>query len=207
MPGHERERWCALERCQRPASELIRFVAGPDGDLVPDLKRKLPGRGIWVTALRDSIERAAAGNVFQRALKGPVRVAKELPALIETLLEQHALAALSMASKAGCVVSGAERVVEAIEHKDLHALVHASDAGEDGCRKLDGKLAARRSGSVAPSAVTCFTRAQLSLALGRTNVVHAALIEAEASRKFVEQTLRLLHYRLNSFTLSGPEGR
>ena len=98
-PGTERT--CALTRELKPVAEMIRFVVGPAGDAVPDVKRKLPGRGIWITATRDAIEEAVKRNVFARGFKRDVRVATDLAAQTERLLERAALDALAMAGKAG----------------------------------------------------------------------------------------------------------
>jgi len=106
-PGTERT--CALTRELKPVSEMIRFVVGPAGDAVPDVKRKLPGRGIWVTATRDAIEDARKRNVFARGFKRDVSVAADLAAQTEQLIERAALDALAMAGKAGVVATGFPR--------------------------------------------------------------------------------------------------
>ncbi len=85
-PGMQRH--CALLRTLKPVEEMIRFVVGPGGDAVPDLKRKLPGRGIWITATRAALEQAVKRNVFARGFKRDVRLAADLPAATERLMEQ-----------------------------------------------------------------------------------------------------------------------
>ncbi len=100
------ERHCALSRILKPVDEMIRFVVGPDGDAVPDVKRKLPGRGIWITATRAALDDAIKRNVFARGFKRNVRVAADLTAATERLLERSALDALAIAGKAGQVVGG-----------------------------------------------------------------------------------------------------
>src|SRR5437773_10620244 len=100
------ERLCALTREVRPLDELIRFVVGPDGTIVPDLKRRLPGRGVWVTATRKAIGEAARRNVFARSLKREVRAASGLGLEVERQLEGAALDALAIAHKAGRVAIG-----------------------------------------------------------------------------------------------------
>ena len=190
-----RHRLCAVTRTARPIAELIRFVEGPGGAIVPDLRHKLPGRGVWVTAGRSSLVAAVGGKAFARSLKHPVTVDAQLPALVDKLLMKLALDALSFVNKAGALTLGFERVLEAINGSKTIALVHASDAAADGLRKLDG-----RHKNLAPEgselkSISCFSNEQLSLALGRPNVVHAALFEAPASRNFIEQTGRLLRFR------------
>src|ERR1041384_7739041 len=100
-PGGERH--CALPRELKPVSDMIRFVVGPAGEIVPDIKRKLPGRGIWVTSGRDALDEAVKRNVFARGFKRDVRVAGDLTAATERLLERSALDALAIAGKAGQV--------------------------------------------------------------------------------------------------------
>src|SRR5512139_961077 len=131
-PGTERT--CALSRALKPVSEMIRFVVGPGGDAVPDIKRKLPGRGIWITATRAAIEDAVKRNVFARGFKREVRVARDFAAQVERLLERATLDALAITAKAGLVVGGFAKVEEAIGRNDILALIHASDGAAEGRR-------------------------------------------------------------------------
>ncbi len=190
-------RRCALTRVQRPKDELIRFVLGPDGVVVPDLKEKLPGRGVWLTAAHDSVTEAAKRNVFPRALKAPAKVPDGLAALIDRLLAEQAVQALALANKAGEVVFGNAKVEEAIGKGRILALIHARDAAEDGCRKLDGKARGIKGGAIA-AAVRAFSADELGLASGRSNVIHAALIQGGAARRFLAAALRLERYRSGS---------
>src|ERR1700722_6626240 len=164
-------RLCVATRTVRPVGELIRFVAGPEG-LVPDLKRRLPGRGVWVTARRADIEAAVKRHAFQKSLRAEVRVPAGLCDVVEGLLEGAALDALSIAHKASLVVTGFMKVEAAIARAPVVALVHARDAGADGARKLAAALVRREETAGATEIVTSFTTAQLDLALGRLNVVH-----------------------------------
>src|SRR5471030_123421 len=134
------ERSCALTRELKPVSAMIRFVVGPAGDAVPDIKRKLPGRGIWITSTRAAIAEAVKRNVFSRGFKRDVKVARDLDAITEQLLERSALDALAMAGKGGGVVAGFAKVEAALGGDKVLALIHASDAAADGKRKLDAAL-------------------------------------------------------------------
>jgi uncharacterized protein len=183
------ERLCIATRQVRPVGALIRFVIGPDGAVVPDLKRRLPGRGVWVTARRQAVAEAVRRRLFGRGFKAEVKVSPDLPDAVERLLEQSALNALSIAHKAGLAVQGFAKVEAAIASPEpVAALIRASDAGEDGGRKLaaafnggnDG-VAGKTKGKI----VKAFTSAQLDLALGRLNVVHAALLAGRASEAFL----------------------
>ena len=187
-------RRCALSRARRPKDELIRFVLGPDGAVVPDLKEKLPGRGMWLTAAHDVVADAAKRNAFGRALKAAAKVPEDLPAQVDRLLAEAALSALSLANKAGEAVFGNAKVEEAIAKGRVLALIHAREAADDGCRKLDGKARGTRDGSLVP-AIRAFGTDELSLASGRTNVIHAALIQGGAARKFLAAASRLARYR------------
>jgi hypothetical protein len=187
------ERLCAVTRAVKPVDEMIRFVLGPDG-VVPDLKRKLPGRGIWITATRSALADAIARKVFARGFKKDVRVAPELTELTERLLVRAALDALAIAGKAGCTVAGFAKVEAALSRDKVVALIHGADAGSDGVGKLAGTLRQRPDADRVIT-VTTFSSAQLDLALGRSNVVHAALLAGPASNTFLARFHRLERFR------------
>jgi predicted RNA-binding protein YlxR (DUF448 family) len=187
-------RRCALTRVHRPKDDLIRFVLGPDGSVVPDLKEKLPGRGVWLTAAHDTVAEAIKHKIFARAFKAEAKVPRGLAEQIDRLLADAALGALALANKASEVVFGHAKVEEAFEKGRVLALIHAREAAEDGCRKLDGK-ARGVSGSATLRAVRAFSADELGLASGRTNVIHAALIQGGAARKFLAAASRAERYR------------
>jgi predicted RNA-binding protein YlxR (DUF448 family) len=193
------ERLCALTREVKPLAELIRFVAAPDGAIVPDIKRKLPGRGVWVTARRAAVEEAVKRNVFGRSLKREVRAAADLSAMVERQLETAALEALAIAHKAGRVAIGFGRTETALAGDPVVAVLNASDAAADGVRKIAGALARRQPGQNAGEIpiVSSFASAQLDLALGRSNVVHAALLAGPASNGFLERYRSLERFRID----------
>ena len=197
-------RMCAVSRDVRPIEELIRFVVGPSGEVVPDIKRKLPGRGLWIAASRHAVAEAARRHHFSRGFKANVRAAPTLADDVEALLVRSTVEALGIAAKAGQVVSGFGKVESALTQQQgrsaLAALIHASDGAADGIRKLDA-LARQIQGSKGPAApalpiVTCLTSEELDLALGRANVIHAALLAGPASRTFLSRSQTLVRYRL-----------
>lgn len=190
-------RRCIVTRAPRPKDELIRFVLGPDGTIVPDLKEKLPGRGCWLTAAHDTVAEAVKRKAFGRALKAEAKAPEALAGQIDRLLAEAALAFLAMTNKAGEVVFGHSKVEEALAKGRVLALLHAEDAAEDGCRKLDGKARGATGGRGIP-AICTFKSDELSLASGRTNVIHAALIQGGAARKFLAAASRLERYRKGS---------
>jgi predicted RNA-binding protein YlxR (DUF448 family) len=188
------ERLCAATRTVRPVADMIRFVVGPGGQAVPDIKRKLPGRGIWVTANRQALQEAVRQKVFARGFKRDVQVAPDLVGQIERLLADSALDALAIAGKAGRVVSGFAKVEATLDRGDAVAVLHAAEAAPDGVRKLDAAM--RRGGKDGRIVVIeAFTSAQLDLALGRPNVIHAALLAGSASDTFIARCQRLERFR------------
>ncbi len=198
-PGGERQ--CALTREVRPIDEMVRFVVSPAGEVVPDVKRKLPGRGLWVTAERGAIEEAVKRNVFARGFKRQIAVAPDLAAGVERLMERSALDALAIAGKARLVLSGFAKTETALMRDDLAALIHAADAGSDGRRKLDAVLQRKTPEKPRQIAVIdLFTGEQLDLALNRPNVVHAALLAGPGSETFLARVARLKRFRLPAAT-------
>jgi len=190
------ERTCALSRELKPVAEMIRFVVGPGGEVVPDVKRKLPGRGIWVTGTRAAIEEAVKRNVFGRGFKRDVRTAGDLAAGSERLLERAVLDALAIAAKAGLVVAGFAKVEASIERDDVLAVLHAADAATDGTRKLNAALHRKIQEKPREIAIVAqLTGAQLDLALHRPNVVHAALLAGPGSETFLARARRLERFR------------
>jgi uncharacterized protein len=196
-------RMCAVSREQRPVDELIRFVVSPQGDVLPDLKHKLPGRGLWISASRHTIAEAVRRHQFSRGFKRDVRVAATLPADTEHLLVRSAVEALAIAAKAGHVISGFAKVEAALMARQgegaIQALVHASDGAEDGIRKLNA-LARQNAGNRAEipyfPVITALTSSELDLALGRSNVVHAALLAGPTGKTFLSRSQILVRYRL-----------
>lgn len=189
-------RTCIVTREARDADDLIRFVADPAGRVVPDLKHKLPGRGVWVTAERGKVDEAVRKKAFARGFKRDVDAGESLGAEIDALMEKEALAALSMARKAGQLVSGAFKVDQAIRTGEAVLVLHAIDAAPDGIRKLDGAVRALEAiGGGTVAVASPFTSTQMDLALGNENVVHAAATQGGASRVLIERISRLQSYR------------
>lgn len=197
----ETERMCALIRVEKPVADLIRFVLGPDGVLVPDTEAKAEGRGVWISLSRDSVAEAVKKKVFGRSLKEEVIVPEDLPGLTQLRLEQRYLNALSMARKAGQFVSGAMKVKGLLDTGSLIALITATDASPDGRSKMVGPLkalhhAAREEGIDGFSVphFELLDSEQLGLALGLENVIHAALTRGAAAQAAVEKARRLALY-------------
>ena len=165
------ERTCIVTRQRGAPDAMIRFVCAPNGALAPDIRSRLPGRGVWVTARADVVAEAARKQIFARQLKASVKAPPELASEVDRLLEADCLQSLSMVNKAGLAVAGFNKVGAALEKGEAAAILEAVDGGADGKRKI---AQAVRRGSGAVETIALFTSSQLDLALGRTNVIHAA---------------------------------
>ncbi len=196
----ESERTCIVTRAKAAPEGLLRFVRAPDGAVVPDLRHKLPGRGVWVTADAKTVAQAVKRKAFARGFKAEVRVSETLPEDVAELMRRACLQSLSLAKKAGGVVAGFTKVAAAAQAGAVAALISASDGSADGSRKL--RQALRRAGADAPE-IKLFTEAQLSLALGGTNVIHAAVTQGAAAQAFIGQCKRLEIYLSEPGTAAG----
>ncbi|GLR47598.1 DUF448 domain-containing protein [Sphingomonas astaxanthinifaciens] len=184
------QRSCILTRRTAPRDELIRLVLGPDGQVHPDVRAKAPGRGAWIGVGRAELETAMAKGKLKgalaRAFKGQAaEVPADLPEKIEQALSRAALDRLGMEARSGTLINGADRVEQAARMGKVHLLLHAADAGADGRRKLDqawrvggSEELGHRHGLEIPA-----SRTILSMALGRENVVHAALTDPGAASR------------------------
>ncbi len=193
---HGLTRLCLATGETKPVGEMIRYVVAPDGAIVPDLAHKLPGRGAWVTASEAALKTAIDKKAFARAFRGKGKADAALPALVEKLILRAAIESLSIANKAGQVLTGFEKIRERIGGNRIVALLHASDAGEDGRHKLNAT--AKAASPEAPEEIRLFSGEQLDLALGRPNVVHAALLDHAACRAFLANCLQYQRWREDS---------
>ena len=173
-------------------SRLIRFVAGPDGSVFPDLARKLPGRGLWVAATREAVTAAVKKNAFARSAKAPLKAAQDLPDQVAAMLAHRLLAGLGLARRASQLVLGFEKVAKSIESGQSRILIEAADGQPDGRRKM--MLAARRAARP-PLVVGLFTSGELGLALGGENVIHTAFLAGRAAVRWAEDAQRLSGFR------------
>ncbi len=190
------DRTCIVARRPTGPDEAIRFVAGPDGTVVPDLKRNLPGRGCWVTADREHVDKAAKKGMFARALKAQVEVPSDLGAMVDRLLSRSALGALGLARKAGAVALGATKVEASVRSGAALLVLHAAEASEDGVRKIaQARRATVHSGGPEIMAYKLFSEQELGLALGGTNVIHAAVLAGDAGRAAEKRMVALDRYR------------
>jgi hypothetical protein len=188
-----RERRCIVTGEVLPESQLIRFAADPEGRIVPDVAAVLPGRGVWVSASREILERAITKKLFARAAKAPVIASDDLADRTEAQLVVRMCGDLGMARRSGAMVLGFDNVARALDGNPTPSvLVEAADGAADGRRKLTNAAAAR---GLEPALVDVLTSAELSLALGRENVIHAALKPGKLAERLVFQAGRLKGFR------------
>jgi predicted RNA-binding protein YlxR (DUF448 family) len=189
-----RERRCIATGELRPVETLVRFVVGPEGDIVPDIEAKLPGRGLWVTADGAILARAIAKNDFAKAAKTSVKVAPDLSVRVEKRLVGRMQSDLGLARRAGQLVLGFDNVLRRLNDKvPPRLLVEARDGAPDGRKKLAGSAAAR---GLRVETIDWLTRAELSLALGRENVIHAAVNPGPLAERLICDSARLKGFRV-----------
>jgi predicted RNA-binding protein YlxR (DUF448 family) len=193
--SHTPERRCILTGAHGARDHLIRLALSPDGEILPDVRAKAPGRGAWIGVDRAALEKAGGNGKLKGALArgfktGAFRLPDDLGERIEAALRRTTLERLGLEARAGTLVTGSERIEDAARKGQVHLLLHAEDAGEDGNRKLDQamRVGARDDDDPPVSAETGpqglvipAQRTILSLALGRQNVVHIALIDRAAA--------------------------
>jgi predicted RNA-binding protein YlxR (DUF448 family) len=192
-PSTGPERSCIVTGTAGSPGRMIRFVVGPEGDVVPDLARRLPGRGMWVTAERALVERAVAKNLFARAARASVKPAPDLADRVERLLLERALADLGRARRAGRAVAGFVKVEQMVSQRRAGLLVVANEAEGDGLAKLKASgLPIARLGDAAT----------LGGIFGREQAVYAAVARDDAAGAFIERieagAARWRGYRTNS---------
>jgi predicted RNA-binding protein YlxR (DUF448 family) len=194
-------RTCILSRDEAPRDGLIRLALSPDGDVLPDVRAKAPGRGAWIGVDRATLDTAIAKGKLKgalaRAFKGEaLSIPDDLSARIAAALERAALDRLGLESRTGNLLTGADRIEEAARSGRLHLLLHATDAGADGNRKLDQawRVGSGREGEDVRGLVLPTPRTILSVALGRENVVHVGLTDPHAAARVRDAIARWLHF-------------
>ncbi|MEJ8572734.1 RNA-binding protein [Microbaculum marinum] len=188
-------RRCIVTRQSRPVDDLVRFARAPDGAVVPDLRGRLPGRGAWVTAKRDTVAEAARRKLFGRAFRADSRAPEDLAETVGMLIRKAALQRLGLERKAGRLAVGFSETDARLRAGRAAMVLHASDAAPDGVRKLDQAAhAGTTAGGEPPYICRAFNSAEMSLALGRGNVIHAALEKGGASDAVIARCRRVERY-------------
>jgi hypothetical protein len=186
----DRERRDLVTHQAMDESRLIRFVAGPDGAVAPDLGRKLPGRGMWVEASRASVDAAVKKNLFSRSAKAPLRPAADLSDTVESLLFRRCLDQLGLARREGVLISGFEKSAASIRAGKAAWVIEASDGASDGRGKILA-LARHQTTKVCGA----FSADDLSLALGLENAIHAVLLHGGRADRWTTEVERLAGFR------------
>ncbi len=217
-PSALKMRLCAVSRQITPVSQMLRFVVGPDGGVVPDLKATLPGRGVWLYGSAARVQDAVKKRCFSRSFKRDVRVDAALVDQVDALLALRARESLALANKAGDVVTGFAKLEAALgAHTCL--LLHAKEASADGVIKLDRRLRAIFADSAPDGTETqniglqgralianVLSGAEMDLALGRSNVVHAAVSAGHAGLAAAKRFRALVRFRIGDMEENCPSG-
>jgi predicted RNA-binding protein YlxR (DUF448 family) len=183
-----KERRCIVTRESGDATQMVRFVVSPDGQIVPDVDENLPGRGLWLKAARDIVQTAVERGAFAKAAEVNVKVSPTLVAEVEAALARRALAALGFARRAGLAVAGFEKVRTMLGKGKAGVLIASREAASDGRRKL---------AALAPGVpeVALFADAELAAVFGRDSVTHAALEKGRIAASFLREAERLRGFR------------
>jgi predicted RNA-binding protein YlxR (DUF448 family) len=186
----DRERRDLVSHEVMDESRLIRFVAGPDGQVVPDLGRKLPGRGLWVEASRASVEAAVKKNGFTRAAKTKLTAPADLADVVERLLARRCVDQLGLARREGVLISGFEKTAASLRAGKAAWVLEAADGSADGRGKILA-LARHQTAKICGA----FTADDLSLALGLENAIHAVLLAGGRADRWTIEVERLAGFR------------
>jgi uncharacterized protein len=190
------QRRCLVTRMAGARDHLVRFVLGPDHRVVPDIDERLPGRGMWLSADRDVVNKAVAGKLFARAARAPATAEADLAETVERLLAKRALECVGLARRAGQVVVGFEQVRAWLRASQTAVLIAAADGAADGQAKL------RRLAPDLPL-ITAFSRGELGACLGRDEVVHAAVAPGGLAQRLLRDVMRLAGFRPGALDSSG----
>jgi uncharacterized protein len=188
--GHEPERRCILTGDVAPASQQLRLALGPDGQIVPDVLAKAPGRGAWIAVDRPTLETAIAKGKLKAALArafktGAISIPADLADRIAAAFERFTLDRLGLEARGGFLLTGTDRIETAARSGGVALLLHAQDAAADGRRKLAQawRVGSDREGSGEEGLILPVDRTALSVALGRENAVHLALSDPRAAAR------------------------
>jgi len=212
--GDMPERRCVLTGRVDARDSLVRLALSPEGQVLPDALARAPGRGAWVGVSRAELEQALASGKLRGALArafktGKLDIPDDLPALIENALLRAFLQRLGLEMRAGRLILGSDRIAGEARMGRVAALYHASDASEDGSRKLDQALRVGMDaeGSGLEGTRLPLDRTALSVALGRDNVVHLALADGASAERVAIPLRRLLNFTTAAEAAEGDAGR
>lgn len=195
------ERKCILNGDRADPETLIRLAFGPEGQVLPDIRAKAPGRGAWIGVSRAELEAALAKGKLRGALarsfkEGDLQIPGNLPALIEDGLRKALLDRLGLEARASMLLTGSEKIDVACRKGQVQLLLHAADAAADGNRKLDQayRVGQEAEGTDLAGITLPVDREALSMAMGRDNVVHIAVTDSRAASRLRAAIGRLESY-------------
>ena len=176
---------------------MVRFVLDPEGVVTPDIQGKLPGRGVWVSSDRKSLEKVIAQKSFARGFKGKAKVKGDLVSLTEQLLVRRVLGLITMARKASLIATGNDQVQAMAREASIAFRIEASDGSEDGRSKIRtlAKAINRELELPDPIVIGCFTADEIGRALGRESIVHAAIKPSKLAKSLKVDVARLSGFR------------
>jgi hypothetical protein len=203
-------RRCLVSRRVQPKEALIRFVVGPDDEVVPDLAERLPGRGLWVSADRAALEAAVKGGLFAKAAQARAIASADLPERVARLLAERTLALLGLAKRAGDAVAGHDKVARLIAEGGLAVLIEARDGapGEVARMRAAAAESARmRAAAADVPVIVLFDRHQLGAALGRAEAVHVGLKAGALAKRFLAASVRQASFQAIPGMAPGAAGQ
>lgn len=192
QPTETPTRQCIVTRDKLAPATMVRFALSPDGIVTPDLAARLPGRGVWVTATRDTLGKAIKANAFSRSLKSPAKAPDDLADLVERLLLKRCQGLLGFAKKAGAVVLGFDQVRAELKQRAPGWLLEASDGSADGRSKVYSLAKALYE---TPRMACALSADELGMALGRERVIHGLLSKGPFAKKWTVDYARLTGFR------------
>lgn len=201
-----RSRLCAATRAVHPVDQLLRFVRAPDGTVVPDIRARLPGRGVWIRCSRPALRQAVDRKVFGRHFRQPVKAGLELVDQTAHLLQQDALQMLALCNKAGAVTTGFDKIADM--RGPILALIQATDGSQAEKQRLRGHCRGRGPRRNDPKVIDVFAARELGLSIGREHVIHAALSVHDAASAFLERALKFVEFQAQGPTEpnTAPDG-
>lgn len=189
------DRTCIITRNSGSKEHMIRFVLDYEGNVVPDIKANLPGRGVWITGEKTFIDKALKTKAFNRSFKKEVVAREDLASFTEKLLRRSALGNLAIARKAGKLVAGTSKIIQAIASWEIAMILHACSAAADSKRKIAQTLYTQEQMHQETVPIcSIFTQEELSVAFGDKFVIHCALLKSSIADSFMKKLQKLEIY-------------
>jgi predicted RNA-binding protein YlxR (DUF448 family) len=181
---------CIVSNVKMPTDKMVRFVVGPDEEIVADIEARLPGRGFWLSARRDVIHTAYAKRFFAKAARAKVKVPADLAARVERLLVRRCQDLIGLARRAGQAVAGFAKVEAWLKSgKPAGVLLAAVDGAEDGRKKV-------RAWAEGLPVVVALDADELGMAFSRDRAVHVIVAPGRLAKNLLATARRLEGLRI-----------